>query len=273
MTLTISRYAAAFSAAALLGAPAGAQTLPPLTTPPSQLVVEYSGSVYFLQVADISLSARFSDIDYAARAAFESAGLLRWFDDTDIEATTTGYRSAAGLAPYRYEHTNFASDKGRVVGIDFLNGRAVPDVQPPFGSMGEPPASDEERDGALDPISTILGLSLALPGDRDTPCDGTLPVFDGKARYDLRFENAGLDEVRTRAWRGEAVRCRAFIEPISGYDPSDRPNEEESSTPVHIWLAPIDDVFVPVRFRARTQIGDINVTANRIILGAADPAD
>ncbi|XBQ17723.1 MAG: DUF3108 domain-containing protein [Oceanicaulis sp.] len=261
------------AAAALMiaaGPAANAQLLDdgPAVTPPEGLSVSYSGSVYFLQVANVSLSARFGDADYAARASFQSAGLLRWFDDTDIVATSIGYRNAEGLAPYRYEHINYASEKGRVVGIDFPDGRAVPDINPPFGSMGEPPASDEERQGALDPISVMLGLTLAMPGDRDEPCSGRLPVFDGKARYDLRFENAGTDEVRTRAWQGEAIRCRAYVEPISGYDDGDRPDQEEQNTPVHIWLAPIDDVYVPVRFRASTRIGNINVTANRITLGA-----
>jgi len=247
--------------------PAPAQPISAQIEPPAELFVEYTGAVYFLSVANISLSARFSDVDYAAASTFQSAGLLRWFDDTNIEATAIGYRGEAGLIPYRYEHINFASDKGRLVGIDFPDNVAMPDVSPPFGSMGQPPATDAERAGALDPITVMLGLSLAMPGDRETPCTGTLPVFDGKSRYNLRFENAGLDQVRTRAWRGEAVRCRAYVEPVSGYDPGDRPTEEEIARPAHIWLAPINDVYVPVRFRAATQIGDINVTATRITLG------
>lgn len=277
MTLTASARAALLAGFALAAAAPGATAqLAPAADdpiqPPDSLFVEYTGSVYFLSVADISLSARFSEVDYAAAATFESAGLLRWFDDTNIEATSIGYRGGKGLLPYRYEHINYASDKGRVVGIDFPGGVAMPDINPPFGSMGEPPASDAEREGALDPISVMLGLTLALPGDRDTPCTGSLPVFDGKARYDLRFENAGRDEVRTRAWRGEAVRCRAYVEPVSGYDPGDRPTEDETARPAHIWLAPIDGVYVPVRFRAATQIGDINVTATRITLGGEEAA-
>ncbi|MEQ8404088.1 MAG: DUF3108 domain-containing protein [Oceanicaulis sp.] len=276
MILTALGRAAGLAASLTLAAlpAAGAQLAPSDpggVEPPGELYVEYSGAVYFLSVADISLNARFSEVDYSAAATFQSAGLLRWFDDTNIEATAVGYRGEAGLRPYRYEHINYASDKGRVVGIDFPERVATPDVNPPFGSMGEPPASDEERAGALDPISVMLGLALAMPGDRDEPCSGTLPVFDGKARYDLRFENQGLDSVRTRAWRGDAVECHAYLEPISGYDPGDRPSDEETENPVRIWLAPINDVYVPVRFRAATQIGDINVSARRIALNGVAP--
>lgn len=271
MIVTALRRAAALSLGALLLAAPGANAQPASADPaaiepPGELFVEYAGSVFFLSVADISLSARFSEVDYAAAATFQSAGLLRWFDDTDIQASAVGYRGADGLRPYRYEHINYASEKGRVVGIDFPDRVATPDVNPPFGSMGEPPASDAERTGALDPITVMLGLALAMPGDRDTPCSGTLPVFDGKARYDLRFENQGLDEVRTAAWRGAAVACHAYLEPVSGYDADDRPTEEDIARPVRIWLAPVDDIFVPVRFKAATRIGDITVSARRIVL-------
>ena len=237
---------------------------------PEQFYVEYSGSVYFLQVADISITARLDNGTYSSAATFQSAGLLRWFDDTDIHASSVGYRSGDGLAPWRYEHINRASDKGRVVGIDFPDGTATPDIDPPFGSMGEPPASEAERAGALDPISVILKLMLGPidPGD-DAVCSGRLPVFDGKARYDLRFENLGMDEVRTRAYRGEAIRCQAYVEPISGYDPGDRPTEEEVARPVNIWLVERDGVHLPVRFRASTQIGAISIEARRIGTGGA----
>lgn len=263
-TLNTAILTAAASLIALT-APARAD----VSAPPEQVYAEYAGSVFFLKVADISLSAAFQDGTYSAAATFQSAGLLRWFDDTDIEAVTSGYRGAQGLTPYRYQHTNHASNKDRVVGINFENGAAIPDVNPPFGSMGEPPASDEERAGALDPISVLLGVMMSLPADADGVCAGRLPVFDGKARYDLRFENAGMDEVRTQGWRGEAVRCQAFVEPISGYDPGDRPSEEETAQPVTMWLAPLGDVYVPVRFRAQTQIGSINIQATRVYAGEA----
>lgn len=253
------------SALALISPSAQAQVSPA----PEQLYVEYSGSVLFLKVADISLSAAFSDDTYSAAATFQSAGLLSWFDDTDIEASTSGYRVEAGLTPYRYQHTNHASNKGRVVGIDFEDGTAVPDVQPPFGSMGDPAATDEERAGALDPVSALLQIITAIPATEDGQCDGRVPIFDGKARYNLRLNNAGMDDVRTRGWRGEALRCQAFIEPISGYDEGDRPSEDDTNRPVTIWLADIENVLVPVRFRAQTELGSINIVASRVYAGAA----
>lgn len=234
------------------------------TAPPSQITVNYDGALYFLQVADIGLNVIYPDDTYSATATFQSAGLLRWFDDTNIEAGVSGYREGRNLQPWRYEHINHASGTGRIVGIDFPDGRAEPDINPPFGSMGDPPASEEEREGAMDPISAIMGLMLGMPFDENGTCEGRLPVFDGKARYNLRLQNDGMESVRTRAWRGEAIVCRAYIEPINGYDPGDRPTEDETNRPVTMWLAPVGGAYVPVRFRAKTSIGNINIQAQHL---------
>lgn len=242
----------------------------------STLSARYSGSVYFLPVADIVISAVFPEGTYSAAARFTTAGVAAWFDDTDIEAEVSGYRQEAGFQPWRYEHFNHASSKNRTVGIDFPEGRATPDINPPFGSMGEPPASDEERYGAIDPLTTLMAIIAGVNPEagegpagsilhgEENACSGRFPVFDGKARYDVRLEDGGRDRVRTRAWRGDAFVCHAYLEPISGYDPGDRPDETETARPVTLWLAPMDGLLVPVRFRAQTAIGQINIRAQRI---------
>lgn len=258
---------AALLAAAALSAPdadGSDGAAPALDRVPERIVLSYTGSVWVLPVAEIGVSAVYPTGTYSASATFQSAGLARWFDDTNIEAGVTGYRAGSALQPWRYSHVNHASEKGRTVGIDFPESVATPDIDPPFGSMGEPPASEQERLGAIDPISALLGMTLGMPVGREGVCNGRLPVFDGKARYDLRFEQAGTENVRTRAWRGEAMVCNAFLEPVSGYDPGDRPTEEETARPVTIYLADIDGHYLPVRFQADTQIGKINIQATRI---------
>jgi hypothetical protein len=236
---------------------------------PEQIHVEYSGSVLLtVPVATITISAWLYEETYAGAASFRAGGLLRWFDDTDIVASTTGYRNSSGraLSPWRYEHMNHASGSNRTVGINFAEGVAVPDVTPPFGSMGDPPASDAERAGALDPVTVMLSLMMSQPhGER--PCEGRLPVFDGRARYDLRLEAGETEHLTLRGYRGDALRCRAYIEPVSGYPEGKRPTPEDVARPVNIWLAEMDGAWVPVRFRARTRIGDINIVATRVYAG------
>ncbi len=236
-----------------------------MNTPPAGLLVQYSGSLFMIPVANIAINAVWPGETYSATATFRSGGLLRWFDDTNIEAGVSGYLKDNELIPWRYQHLNHASGTGRIVGIDFVDGRAVPDVNPPFGSMGDPPASDADREGAVDPISGILSMMLASPATANGEiCEGRVPIFDGRARYNLRLENGGMSEVSTSAYRGEAVLCRAYVEPISGYEDGKRPTEEDTRRPVTIWLAPVEGVWVPVRYRANTRIGNLTINAVRL---------
>ncbi len=256
----------AVAMAAGLAVPAGADDAAPAPAEPLQVTAQYSGSVLVFQVANIVVHSQFAPGDYSASARFTTAGLAALFSDADIEAGVSGYRDGNSLRPWRYSHFNHASSKNRTVGIDFPDGVATPNIDPPFGNMGEPPASAAERRGAADPLSTLLSMGLGAVAQGDTLCAGTLPVFDGRARYNLRFEAAGTEYVRTRAWRGDAVVCNAFYEPISGYEADEFPSEDDIRHPIVFWLAPFHDgaVHIPVRIRTNAGFGGATVTARSI---------
>lgn len=93
-----------------------------------------------------------------------------------------------------------------------------------------------------------------------------MPIFDGRARYNLRFEYGGRDDVRTRAWSGEADVCHAFYEPIAGYEADEFPSEELTSEPITMWFAAVGDgdIRVPVRIRSNAGFGGITISARSI---------
>lgn len=251
-------------ALAAFALPAGADDASPVSASQG-VTVQYAGSVMIFQVADIVVNGVFEQDTYRASARFTAAGLAALFTDADIEAGVSGYRDGAQLQPWRYSHLNHASNKGRIVGIDFPDGVATPDINPPFGNMGEPPASEEQRRGAADPLSTLLSVGLGAAANGDAPCEGSMPVFDGRARYNLRFEYGGQDRVRTRAWSGDADVCHAFYEPIAGYEVDEFPSDDVTSNPITMWFAEVGDgVRVPVRIRTNAGFGGVTVTARAI---------
>lgn len=230
------------------------------------VTVQYAGSVMVFQVADIVVSGQFDADTYQASARFTAAGLAALFTDADIEAGVSGYRDGPSLQPWRYSHFNHASSKNRTVGIDFPEGVATPDVNPPFGNMGEPPANEEQRAGARDPLSALLSVGLGAVASADSPCDGRMPVFDGRARYNLRFEPGGSKNVRTRAWSGEALICHAYYEPIAGYEEDEFPSDEQIAQPISFWFAPVNDgqMYVPVKIRSNAGFGGVTITARSL---------
>lgn len=255
---------AASAVLAVTSWPAGADEAAP-SAAAQGVTVQYAGSVMIFQVADIVVNGVFEQDTYRASARFTAAGLAALFTDADIEAGVSGYRNGPNLQPWRYSHLNHASSKGRIVGIDFPDGIATPDIEPPFGNMGEPPANEEQRRGATDPLSTLLSVGLGAAASSDTPCDGSMPVFDGRARYNLRFEYSGQERVRTRAWAGNADVCNAFYEPIAGYEADEFPSEDLTSNPITMWFAEVDEgVRIPVRIRTNAGFGGVTVTARDI---------
>lgn len=222
-----------------------------------RLTARYAGSVLALRVGAIEVEAAIGETGYAARTHVEAAGLAAFFTDFEIDAEVAGEASDEGWRPIRYAHVERNGDKVRRVEVGFESGRAESAVTPPFGSWGVPPASAEDREGVIDPVSAVFFLAEAFAARGAQGCAGRLPVFDGKQRYDLRLEARGESRVRTRAWRGRARVCDAYYEPVSGYDPEDYPSEREMRRPLTLWLAPFRDgaVWVPVRARTRAGFG------------------
>ena len=82
------------------------------------------------------------------------------------------------------------------------------------------------------------------------PCDRVVPVFDGKQRYDLRFERVADKEVDVRGYEGPAVKCNVYYTPVSGFDPEDLASPETYERPLQMWLADVGGgLYLPVHIR------------------------
>lgn len=235
-----------------------------------EITARYSSSVLVFKVGEINLEARRSADAYSANADLGAAGLAALFTDFDIRAEVSGRMLSDQPRPDRYAHVERTGRKVRSVDIAFDSPTAVSTAEPPFGSLGQPPASDADRTGVLDPMTAVFFLSEAINGSGERLCEGSIPVFDGKQRYDLRLEAGGTERVRTRAWRGDALVCRIWYEPISGYDPEDYPRESELRHPLIVWLAPIAEgrAHLPVRLHTRAGFGGVTVEAMEIAVSA-----
>ncbi len=265
---------AALVALAVFLAPATADDdlvapLPPAAAPAlrHELSVLYNGYFLGLRVMKADVSADVSRGGYESRAVFRTAGLAGMFKEAEITAAVNGAYNGSGVEPIHFEHTNSASSKNRRIRIDWTGDDVVPTVTPPFGSMGEPPATREERLGSRDIASTIL--SMTLDGG-DAPCERTLPVFDGKQRYDLRMVPVAYEEVDTRGYEGMSWRCNIYYTPISGFDPEDLADPEDYERPMRIWLADLGGGrWVPVLVRGRVSGISVSVEAKSVTMETA----
>jgi hypothetical protein len=139
-------------------------------------------------------------------------------------------------------------------------GEVVPDFDPPNHDENREIVTPEQRHGALDPISALLQMLAHVAVQKN--CTVTVPVFDGKRRFDISggHESSGIiDEGDYSTYKGNARVCAADFKMISG-EWKDREHArfwqktetEEGRDPFHIWLAkPAPDLpEIPVRLES-----------------------
>lgn len=228
--------------------------------------VDYAGSLFILPIGELTVNGNLSRHGYSMRTDMRSSGFGKLSKGGDTMSTSLGFYNANGIRPHNHVIQK-DNKKNRRVEIKYdAQGNPSTSIVPAFGSMGVPPATEQERREGVDAMSAILKLMMTGHSYGEAPCTGVLPVFDGKQRYDLRLEPAGAKTIRQKSYSGETVRCHIYMETVSGYDPEDLLTEEEASTPIEVYLANFEQagLWVPVRFDYRISGIKVNIRATNI---------
>ncbi|MGJ8564784.1 MAG: DUF3108 domain-containing protein [Alphaproteobacteria bacterium] len=209
------------------------------------------GYVFGLRMIKSSFSGRIGENDYTAFADIYTSGLGALLKKLRIWAVTEGRYDKTQLYPFTHTQQNMDKKSRRVdMAYDYETRRVGVDINPPIGSQGVPPATPKERFDAKDTVSAILTLMMQGQRLEGEICDGTVRVFDSKQHYGLRLERVGTDRVKYEGEKVDSIHCHIYYEPISGFDPEDLPEEEESSTPINAYFVKDEQagLYVPARF-------------------------
>jgi len=251
------------------GASATKMTPPAAQTDSVKFAFDYTGSLFIFPLGTLSFRGEKNGYGYSVRTDMQSAGLGKLSKDGGLWSTSTGYYDANGVRPSRHEIQKL-NEKARNVTMTYdAAGNPTAVIEPRFGSMGQPPATDAERAEAVDAISGIMEMMMTGHEFGDKPCTGTIKIFDGKQRYNLNMRQDGTARISQSSYRGDTVRCEVLMENISGYDPEDRLTAEEAATPLVVYLANFEDagLWVPVRFDYRVSGIRVNIKATNISFG------
>ena len=202
---------------------------------------------------------------YRVTAEGGTQGMVGWLYEWQTRLAAEGLDRNGRIEPQRYDVESNWQGNLRTVQLGFAEeGRYALQQTPP-------PEPDPDIDGALpdslpdgivDPLSLALAASRAL--QESGRCDQTVPVFDGRRRYDLTLRHidvATLPPSEYSIYQGPAVRCSFSMKRISGFRKSwssKRQPDDRSSAPT-IWVAPIrqDLPPVPVRYDGAIALGNI----------------
>jgi hypothetical protein len=219
-----------------------------------------------------------ADDHFTAAASGMTTGLLRVFASGEGTGASQGYIINGNLLPSSYAASLTADKKTEELRI-LISGGTVKEysVDPPTPPHPDRiPLAEPHKRGVTDPMTATLMRVLGT-GDVITPdaCARTLPIFDGRMRYDLRlafkrFENVKAD----RGYEGPVVVCAVYFTPLAGYIP-DRPAIKYLIAPrdMEVWLAPIAGtrVVVPFRMVIPTPLGTGVLEATQFISAPQPP--
>lgn len=225
--------------------------LPSPTADSTQIRLKLKGYVFGIRIVRSDVITTFDSQNYQVYADVKSSGLAALLKKMEIWSVTKGRYSRSGMRPEWHVQQN-TDKKNRRVEMNYNRPAAKVDVAivPRLGSQGVPPATPRERYTANDTLSGIVHLMMTGTKINGKLCTGRVPFFDSKQHYNLRLERVGSKRVKFDGGKDDTIHCRAYYEPISGYDPEDLPSQEEAATPVNVYFKYYEEagVHVPVRF-------------------------
>ncbi|HHL43584.1 MAG TPA: DUF3108 domain-containing protein [Hellea balneolensis] len=229
--------------------------------------IKLKGYVFGIKVIKADYQTQIGAHRYTVFSNLRTSGLGALLKKFNIWSLTRGHFDGADLKPETHLQQNM-DKKHRRVEMRYGENAVDIDINPRLGSQGKPPASPEQRFQADDTLSAILNIMMRGYQTDDEICSGVVPVFDSKQHYNLRLKRAGTRKIKQRGYKGETIKCLAYYEPVSGFDPEDLPSQEEQSTPVILYLAQFPEYkfSIPVRmtykisgFKAVIKVRDIQI--------------
>jgi uncharacterized protein DUF3108 len=199
---------------------------------------------------------------YSATASGATSGLLRILASGQGTSAARGTVSGGQPIPSSYASKIIRDRHVDDVRITFAGG-AVKDyvADPPAAPTSDRvPLTEAHRRGVNDPMTASL-IRVAGSGGTLVPevCQRTIPVFDGRMRYDLQLGFKHLDRVSTdQGYQGTVVVCSVHFIPIAGYVPERSAIKYlVEQRDMELWLAPIAGtrLMAPYRASIPTPIG------------------
>jgi hypothetical protein len=234
--------------------------------PPVMTTYEiYVGGLHFL-TADILFQEEGGT--YKTRMHAHTAGYLYKVLKWDGEVSSTGRIKGDHFEPIAYHNIDTWRDKPKTTELDFdNNGNIKANFDPPNTDQNRNTVTDAQKQGALDPVTALLQMLAHVAIDQD--CNVSVPVFDGKRRFDLNGEDKGLeivDEKDYGIYSGAARLCSVDFNMIAGEWKDreknkfwEKENGEQGRDAFHIWLASVGDGMpaLPVRLESASSWGPI----------------
>ncbi len=228
----------------------------------------YRISIAGLELGRASLLIEVGASSYVASGSARITGVLQAVSQGRGTAGARGALGREKLSPQAFTMEAVSDRKAEAIRL-VLAANTVKDiaVEPPVKeSSDRVPVTDADKKGVLDPMT---GSLILVPGKGDLltadSCNRTIPIFDGRQRYDLALSYMRTEAVKAEnGYAGDALVCRIAYQPVSGHRP-DRSAVKYmmKNKDIYVWLVPIPGtrLLMPFRASVATAIGTAQLEA------------
>lgn len=231
------------------------------------LDARYTLTVAGVELGRAAVTVRASDSAYEVSGVGRITGALRAVSSGKGQIAARGALNGSKMIPRVYAMHAKSEGKKERARLAMVSGAVTnEDVHPPLRPLPDRvPVVERVLRNIMDPVS---GAFIYLPGTGSLispeACDRTIPVYDGRQRYDLRLSYARQETVETKGYSGPAVVCQVRYIPVAGH----RPNRYTvqymvDNEDMYVWLAPIEGtrLLAPFKVSVATLIGTATLDA------------
>ena len=212
-----------WSRVGLLAAPLVAVALcaaPARSAGPERIELGYDISIAGFHVIDFDLAIAVDDRAYDVTTTFRTHGVFDWLVPWYSVSQSVGRVKNGRVKPERYEASGTFRGNRREVRFHYRDG-AIGGVElvPPLEQDNDRQAvTAAEMGEAQDPAAMIYAILRRTSSGES--CTGTVPIFDGRRRFDLDFVERGVEPVtawRVGAYEGDARLCEFTFRIVAGF--------------------------------------------------------
>jgi len=229
----------------------------------------YDISFNGFNIGSFRLKSDLSHNKYALKARADIsvlAGILfQWRGDTSSSGSVLANRPRPDSYSFGYR----TSDKREKIDVEFSNNnvREIAVSPPQRASSARIPITRKHMRNVVDPLSALVMLTnIGSKKSSREVCTRRLPIFDGKARYDLKLSYKRTKSVSTsHGYRGPAYICKVKFVPIAGHKPDDKESRAAARNEnMEIWMIPLKeaDLYVPYYIYIPTPVGTASLTSS-----------
>jgi hypothetical protein len=268
-TNSLPRTMAATAAAAAAALALMVAAAPGRAQAQAKLDASYAITVAHIPVGNVAATVDIGDGEYTMSMNGRASGMMRVLASGEGRFTTHGLVKDGLPVPESYSSKSTSDDDTLDVTM-VLDGGAVQELtaSPPPPSKDRVPLAAKHRHDIVDPLTALLlPASEGSDGLTQAACQRTLPVFDGRRRYDLKLAFKRMERVKAdKGYAGPVVVCAVTFQPIAGHRASSPMVKYlGEGRAIEIAFAPVagTKLLAPFRIAIANMLGNLVVQASR----------